>query len=104
VVEEVGSSVETLNSETGWKGSLEHQGEHDIVGGMNHALDLVVLWGSIGIRHPKLDAVREEESAGVVVIKLMSIIALGALNGAAKLRGHIGEEVGEGGEGVALLV
>jgi hypothetical protein len=45
---------------------------------------------------------REEESAGGV-IKLTSIIARDPLNGATKLRGHKGEDVGEGGEGVGLL-
>jgi hypothetical protein len=47
--------------------------------------------------------VREEESAGGGVIKLMSIIALDAPDGAVKLRGHKGKEVGEGWEGVELL-
>jgi hypothetical protein len=37
------------------------------------------------------------------VIKLTSIIALDALDGAAKLRGHKGEEVKEGEEVVGLL-
>jgi hypothetical protein len=37
------------------------------------------------------------------VIKLTSIIVLNAPDGAAKLRGYKGEEVGEGGEGVGLL-
>jgi hypothetical protein len=46
---------------------------------------------------------REEESVGGGVIKLASIIALDALDGASKLRGHKGREVGEGGEGVRLL-
>jgi hypothetical protein len=45
---------------------------------------------------------RVEESAGGV-IKLTSIIALDAPDDAAKLRGHKGKEVGEGGEGVKLL-
>jgi hypothetical protein len=75
---------------------------HDIVGGTYHALGLVVLRGSVGARHPKLGAMREEESAGGV-IKLTSIIARDPLNGATKLRGHKGEDVGEGGEGVGLL-
>jgi hypothetical protein len=87
----------------GWKGSLEQHGAHDIIGGMNYALGLTVLRGSVGTRHLKLDTVREEESAGGGVIKLMSIIALDAPDGAAKLRGHKSEEVGEGGEGVRLL-
>jgi hypothetical protein len=47
--------------------------------------------------------VREEESAGGGVIKLTSIIALDTPDGAAKLRRHKGEEVGEGGEYVKLL-
>jgi hypothetical protein len=87
----------------GWKGRLEQQGAHDIIGGTIHALGLAVLQGSLGTRHLKLDAVREEKSACRGVIKLTSIIALDAPDGAAKLRGHKGEEVGEGGEGVKLL-
>jgi hypothetical protein len=87
----------------GWKGSLEQQGVQDIVGGMNHALGLVILWGSVGTQHPKLNVVRDEESVGGGVIKLVSIIALDAPDGAAKLRGHKGKEVVEGGEGVRLL-
>jgi hypothetical protein len=75
---------------------------HDIIGGTNHALGLTVLWGSVRTRHLKLDTVREEESAGGV-IKLAYIITLDAPDGAAKLRGHKGEEVGEGGEDVGLL-
>jgi hypothetical protein len=43
---------------------------------------------------------REEESAGGGVIKLMSIIALDAPDGATKLCGHKSKEVGEGGEGL----
>jgi hypothetical protein len=69
---------------------------------MNHDLGLVVLWGGVGTRHLKLDVVREEENAGGV-IKLTSIIALDALDGAAKLHGHKGKEVRNGGEGVGLL-
>jgi hypothetical protein len=37
------------------------------------------------------------------VIKITSIIALDAPDGAAKLHGHKGKEVGESGEGVKLL-
>jgi hypothetical protein len=70
---------------------------------MNHALSLNVLWGSVGTRYPKLDAMRGEESAGGGVIKFVSIIALDAPNGAAKLRGHKFKEVVEGGKGVRLL-
>jgi hypothetical protein len=103
VVEEVGGRVKALSLVTAWKGSLEQQGAHDIIDGTNHAFNLAVLRGSVGTRHPKLDVVREEESAGGGVIKRTSIIALDAPDGAVKLRGHKGEEVGEGGEGVKLL-
>jgi hypothetical protein len=98
-----GGSVKALSPVMCWKGSLEQQGSHDIVGRMNHALGLAVLWGSVGTQHTKLDVVREEESAGGGVIKLTSIIALDTPDDTAKLRGHKGEEVGEGGEGVELL-
>jgi hypothetical protein len=94
--------VKALNPITGRKGGLKQQGAHDIVGGTNHALGLATLRGSVGTRHAKLDAVREEESAGGV-IKLASIITLDVPDGAAKLCGHKGEEVGEGGEDVRLL-
>jgi hypothetical protein len=70
---------------------------------MHHAIDLAVLLGSEGTRYPKLDAMGEEESASARVIKLVFISALDALGGAMKLRGHKGEEVREGGEGVRLL-
>jgi hypothetical protein len=70
---------------------------------MNHALGLAVLRGSVGTRHPKLDVVKEEERVGGGVIKLASIITLDAPDGVAKMHGHIGEEVGEGGKSVKLL-
>jgi hypothetical protein len=89
--------VKALSPVMGWKGSLEQHGAHDIVGGTNHALDLAVLWGSVGTQHPELDALREEESAGGGVTKLVPIISLDAPDSAAKLCGHKGKEVGEGG-------
>jgi hypothetical protein len=39
---------------------------------------------------------REEESVGV--IELSSIVALGALDSATKLHGHISEDLREGGQ------
>jgi hypothetical protein len=56
---------------------------HDIIGGTNHVLGLIVLRGSVETRHLKLDAVREEESVGGGVIKLASIITLDTSDGAA---------------------
>jgi hypothetical protein len=51
--------------------------------------------GGVGTWHSELDTMREEASTRGV-IKLMSIIALDTLDGATKLRGHVGKEVGEG--------
>jgi hypothetical protein len=70
---------------------------------MNQALNLAVLREGVGMRHLKLDAAKEEESASGGVIKLACIIALDTLDGVAELRGHKGKEVGEGGKGVRLL-
>jgi hypothetical protein len=48
--------------------------------------------------------VREEVCMwGGGVIELSSIITLDTLDGATKLRGHVSEEVREGGEGVRLM-
>jgi hypothetical protein len=41
--------VEALNSVAGWKGGLEQQVAHDIIGGANHALDPTVLGGFRGM-------------------------------------------------------
>jgi hypothetical protein len=41
--------VEALNSVAGWKGGLEQQVAHDIIGGANHALDPTVLEGFRGM-------------------------------------------------------
>jgi hypothetical protein len=68
-VEEIGGGVKTLNPVVGWKISLEQQGAHDIIGGVNHALDLTNLRGGVGARHPKLDIVGEEDVAGGGVIE-----------------------------------
>jgi hypothetical protein len=48
-VGEIGGGVKTLNPVAGWKGSLEQQGVHDIVGGANHALWLAIMRGGVGV-------------------------------------------------------
>jgi hypothetical protein len=40
--------VKALRPVMGWKESLEQQGAHDIIGGMNHVLGLAILRGSVG--------------------------------------------------------
>jgi hypothetical protein len=91
--------VKALSPVVSQKGSLEQQGAHDIVGGMNHA----ILWGRVETRHPKMDTVRKEEGASGGVVKLTSIVALDIPVGTTKLRGHISEKVTERGEHVRLM-
>jgi hypothetical protein len=67
---------------------MELQGAHDTIGGVNHVLDLAILVGGVGIRHLKLDTMRENESVGGV-IKISFVTALDTLDGAIKLRGCI---------------
>jgi hypothetical protein len=74
------------------------------MGGTNHALHLAILWGHVGTRHPKLDTMREEESAGGGVVKLTSIVALDTPDGTIKLCRHISEKVRKSGEHVRLMV
>jgi hypothetical protein len=92
-VEEIGGGVKALNPVVGWKRSLQHQGTHDIIGGVNHALGLAILRGGVGARNPKLDTVGEEEGAGGGVIELSPVIALDTADGATKLRENVGEEM-----------
>jgi hypothetical protein len=93
--------VEAVVPVTWWKGSLEQQGEQDIVGGANQALGLDVLAGGVGTQHLELNTVREEESAGGGVIKILAIVTLNANDGASKLRGYVSKEVR--GKGVGII-
>jgi hypothetical protein len=95
--------VKTLNPVVSRKGSLEWQGAHDIIGGTNHMLNLAILWGRVGTRHPKLDTVRKDEGASGGVVKLTSIVALDTPDGTTKLRGHKSKKVRERGECVKLM-
>jgi hypothetical protein len=56
--------VKALSPIVSCKGSLKQQRVHDIVGCMNHAFSLAILWGHVGTRHLKVDTVRKEEGAG----------------------------------------
>jgi hypothetical protein len=99
-VEEIGGGVKALNPVAGWERRMEQQGVHDIIGGVNHALDLVILRGGVGARYPKLDVVGEEEGVRGGVVELSSVVALDTTDGATKLHKNIGEEVRESGESV----
>jgi hypothetical protein len=85
--------VKALSPVARREGNLEQQGAYNIVGGTNHVLSLVVLWGRVGTRHPKLDTVRKEEGASGGVVKLTSIAALDTPDGTTKMRGHISEKM-----------
>jgi hypothetical protein len=49
----------------------------------------------------ELNTVREEESAGGGVIKILAIVTLNANDGASKLRGYVSKEVR--GKGVGII-
>jgi hypothetical protein len=56
-------------------------------------LGLAILRGGVGARHPKLDAMGEEEGTG-------GVITLDTADGPTKLRENVGEEMRDGGESV----
>jgi hypothetical protein len=80
--------VKALNPVASWKESLKQQGVHDIISGMNHALNLAILRECVGTQHLKLDTMRKEEGARGVV-KLTSSVTLYTPDGTTKLCGHI---------------
>jgi hypothetical protein len=81
---------------------LEKKSVDGVVGRADHALSLAVLGGGIRARHPQLHPVGEKEVTGGGVIELPTIVTLNDLNGEAKLSGHLGEEVAEGGQSLRL--
>ena len=101
-VQEVRGGVESLSPVASWKGSLEQQRAHDIVGGADHALSLAVLGGGVGTRHPELDAVGEKEGARGGVVELAAVITLDSFDDAIELSGHPREKVRKSGERVRL--
>jgi hypothetical protein len=73
--------VKALGPETRGQGGLNQKSVHDIVRGLNHALNLAVLWGSVRTRHTQLNTSRKKEGARGVVIELTNVVALDGLNG-----------------------
>jgi hypothetical protein len=95
--------VKALSPITSRKGSLEQQGAHDIVGDTNHALDLAVLWGRVGTRHPKLDTVRERCEWRSCQIHVHCRTGQDTPDDTTKLREHISEKVRERGGRVRVM-
>jgi hypothetical protein len=62
-----------------------------------------VLGRRVGARHAEMDATREEEVTGRMVIELAPVVTLDAPDGATKLCGDPSEEVRQGGISVGLL-
>jgi hypothetical protein len=85
-----------------WQRRLDQEGAHDIVRGPNHALSLAILGIGIRTRHAELDTSREEKGTRGVVVELTAVVTLDGLNGEAKMRGHPGKEVEEGGKCLRL--
>jgi hypothetical protein len=102
-VEEVGGSGEGLSPLVSRKGSLKKQRAHAIVCRANHALSPTVQRRRVGARHMEVDATREEEVTGRIVIELAPVVTLDTPDGAAELSGDPSEEVRQGGISVRLL-
>ena len=94
--------MEALSPEVRGQRSLDQKGAHDVVRRANHPLSLAVLRRGIRTRHTQLNTPRQEEGPGGGVIELPPIVTLDGLNGEAKLSGHLGKEVEEGGKGLRL--
>lgn len=54
--------MQGLSLEASGNRGLEHQGAHDIIGGPNHALSLIIHGKSVGARHVKLNTASEKRS------------------------------------------
>jgi hypothetical protein len=102
-VEKVGGSGEGLSPVVRRKGSLKEQGARDIVRCAYHALSPTILRRRVGTRHTVVDATREEESTGRIVIELAVIVTLDASDGATELSGDPSEEMRQGGKSVQFL-
>jgi hypothetical protein len=102
-VEEIGGSAEGLSPVRNGKGSLEKERAHYIVRRANHPLSSAVLRWRVGAGHAEVDATREEEVTGHIVVELTPVVTLDAPDGAAELSGDPSEEVRQGGKGVGLL-
>ena len=99
----VGGSGEGLSPVVRRKGSLKEQGARDIVRCAYHALSPTILRRRVGTRHTVVDATREEESTGRIVIELAVVVTLDASDGATELSGDPSEEVRQGGKSVRFL-
>jgi len=101
-VKEVSGGVQALSPEASRKRGVKQKGAYGVVGGANHALNLVVLRGGIRTRHAQLDTVKEKEGMGRRVIELPTIVTLDSLDSEAELCGHPSEKVNERRESIRL--
>jgi hypothetical protein len=76
------------------KESLDKQRVDDIVNEVNDAFGFTIPRGCVRTRHPEFCPFRQEKGLGGSVVKLMPVVALDGLVGAAKLSSNISKEVG----------
>jgi hypothetical protein len=72
--------------------SLKKQGAQHIINGAEDALVFIILWRSVGRRHPQKYPFGDEECARGYIIELMTIVALDDFDGVVKLCGDISEK------------
>jgi hypothetical protein len=101
-VEKVGGGVQGLCPVAGRERRLEEKAADHIGGGANHAFGPTVLGRGVRARETQLDAMREKEGAGGVIVELAAVVTLQGTDRAVKLGGDPGEEVCEGSERVGL--
>jgi hypothetical protein len=77
------------------KGSLDKQRADDIVNGANDVFDFTILRGHVSTRHLELCLFGQKKGLGGKIVKLMPVVALDDLDGAAEQSSNIRKEVGQ---------
>ena len=101
-VEEVFSSMESLNPEGRGSRRLKQKGADNVISGTDDTLSFTVLGVGVRAAHAQVNAVSQEERAGAGVVELAAIVALNCLDGGAILSGHMNKEVSQSRERVRL--
>jgi hypothetical protein len=74
---------------------MDKQRVDDIVNGANDAFSFTILRGHVRTQHLESCPFRQKKGLGGRVVKLMPVVALDGLDGAAKLSSNISKEVGQ---------
>jgi hypothetical protein len=97
-VKEIGCGMKSFYPISGRDTGLEHEGSHDVVGGMNYALGFAILLRSVWTRHAECNAVGKKESASSDVIKFSTIVTLHTFDSGGELLLHKGKKLDKVGK------